>query len=153
MSTNISDLPGPINDEDEYENENEYENNDNETMIEQVEQVEQVVDKKENFENYKLNNIQNISGKIMKKKNLKKKEMFTDLNTNFITNEFNQNNALILVIIYLSTLPLSNEYTYKLLKALSMNYFSSSTTINIIKCILLLLVYLIVKIFILPALE
>ena len=68
----------------------------------------------------------NVSG-VVKKKSKKIKEHFT---TDMITNEFNQNNLLVFIVIYLATIPLTDEYTRKLLSMLNI-YVNTSSSIFI----------------------
>ena len=61
-----------------------------------------------------------------------------------IKNEFNSNNLLILIILYISTMPESNEIIRKILSSFS-NSAYSHMVVTILKCILLLLILILVR--------
>jgi hypothetical protein len=135
MSTDIDDLPGPS---EEYEQELPYE------------QPEEVFVPLENYKNVSPN----ISVAVKKRHSGHTghightgtvhgpvQENFT---TDIITNQFNQNNLLVLAVIYLATLPITSEYTRKFLSLVSLAN-SSSTVVTFIKCVILLLLYIIIR--------
>jgi len=142
MSTNISDLPGPQVD---FESEME-----KETRLPQIEQFEQLEEFNYNIKNdsddIKLINEQPNAIKMDIKKVQKEQSPQTGF-FDTLYNQFNEENLLILIILYLATIPLSNEYTQKLISPLHIN---NPFIITVIKCVLLLLIFIIIKLYILP---
>lgn len=131
MSTNISDLPGP-SDETDYEQEQEpqYRQEPEPQYREQYREHRQEPERyrepyresksvRENFETIGLFDI--------------------------LRKEINEENLLIFIIIFLSTSKYTDDYTRQLLSMLSFNVNTSSLTITLIKCALLLLIYVLVK--------
>ena len=70
----------------------------------------------------------------------KKSESILDV----IKSEFNINNLLILVALYIACIPESNEFIRKTLSTFSNNAYSH-LVVTIIKCIVLLLIIILVK--------
>jgi hypothetical protein len=158
MSTNISDLPGPQpEDSPEYDyNLSEMEQADiDQTEMEEIEKMirSDEIENKEQFmnnfnggnTNKSINELEqpsNIRMDIRKANNLKKKD-------DDIYSQFNEENLLILIILYISSIPISNEYTRNLFSMISFNV-NNNLIITITKCVLLLLIFIIVKLYILP---
>jgi hypothetical protein len=139
MSTFISDLPG-AQDELNY-NETNYIDEQEQLQQQQPQQPQQfeqeevqedVVAHKEKFE-------QNENIKVTYKKKKGNSSYFE-----LIKNEFNEENLLILVLIFIATLSQSNEYIRKGLFTFGSSGFSH-TSITLIKCLLLLLVFIAFK--------
>lgn len=128
MSTEISDLPGPIP-EDMEETEDEWINGHNQ-------QTEQEL------------SYDNVLSHDIKKKYTQ--ENFTETRNNFefsqnFTKEFTKENLLILIIVYIATLPQADEYTRKFLVMLPFNLIRSPIMTTIIKCLLLVSIFIIIK--------
>jgi len=148
MSTNIDDLPGPSSYSDSPGQERE---RDIQTI--QVDRLNEIANF--NHDGHGQGNLKHpgmLDGTYLNTNNIshkiKKKEIPIESEFN-ITDEFNITNILLLGIIYVSTLPISDEYTRKLLKLLPFDLvYSNSVTINIIKCILLLILFIIIQKFI-----
>lgn len=143
MSTDISDLPGPTYEEEEVEQEVEYERGNHgygsPNFTQQAKVNSHGIPQVEKYDN--------VSATI-KKKHRKVQEHFS---TDLITQEFNTSNLLVLAVIYLATLPQADEYTRKFLAMLPFNLLSSgSTIINIVKCVLLVVLYIVFRDYILP---
>ena len=150
MSTNISDLPGP-----QPEDSPEY--NDNISDMQQIQQMQQInsqesfkddlkEDTNESDSNIIYEQPSKIKMDIRKVNSLKAKDNST---LGVLYNELNEENLLILIILYISSTSLSNEYTQKLLSMISFNV-NNNLIITITKCVLLLLLFIIVKLYILP---
>lgn len=150
MSTNISDLPGPseedyeVNEEIYYDhpepqNHNNNHNNkyDNEIRTSYNPREEDLYQHQE--ENVKMNIKKNI-----------KEDFDTPSLFDVFKREISEENVLIFIILFLSTSHYADDYTRKLLSFLSFNVNTSNLTITLIKCALLLLIYIIVKNYILP---
>ena len=142
MSTNISDLPGSSPEEsyDEVSHEQveqyHYKNAINEHEINGYDKSEPV---------YQTSN---ISSHI--KKNTR--EDFTVENVeddksvfNIFTKEFTKENLLMLIIIYIATLPQADEYTRKFLVMLPFNLIRSPIIVTVSKCLLLVIFLIIIK--------
>lgn len=146
MSTNIDDLPGPTPEENAYDNENEYDYEDNNYGEE--EDYEEFMDNQEEKPLPKevyYEQPQKIKMNIRKRKEAKEDEDLFET----IKKEVNEENLLIAVFLYLATTNIVDEYTKKLVNMTSF-HISSSFTLNIIKCVLLLIVFILVKNFVLP---
>lgn len=144
MSTDIDDLPGPIPDEEQYEQYEQYEQSD-----QQHEQSNQQYDQsyeKRHDQVYEQRQ-SNISSNIQKK--LESVETFQQ-DENIFSKEFTMEYLLILIVIFLSTMPVSDEYTRKFVVMLPFNLIRSSMMVNVVKCLLLLIIFIIVKNYILP---
>jgi hypothetical protein len=126
MSTLISDLPGPqeeyAEEYDEYTNENEPQN----------EYTNEVVSP-ETFENEN-----EFKGKIIKKKTI-------DFD---FKDELNMENVLLLCILFIATMPQLNETIRKVLGMFVGSGYSHGF-VTIIKCILLVILFILVKKFVL----
>lgn len=127
MSTNISDLPDPEEIEEEiYEDRH----RDQESIQRPIQHI--------NYQNHEKPIKMNI------KKSSESRSVFDS-----IRNEVTEENFLIFVIIFLAT----SHYTdTKILSLLSFNNIlnTSSSTITLMKCVLLLLLFIIVKNYLLP---
>jgi hypothetical protein len=144
MSTNISDLPGS-GPEDLYD----------EVSHEQVEQYhyknamdERNVDINGYDKSEPVYQTSNISSRIKKTTH----EDFTVENEvddksvfNIFTKEFTKENLLMLIIIYIATLPQADEYTRKFLVMLPFNLIRSPIVVTVIKCLLLVIFLIIIK--------
>lgn len=140
MSTNIADLPGPKPEEFEDE-EYEYE----EEMMEEEELQPQQQLPREVY--YEQPSSIKMDIKKVKRKVQEEESMF-----DMIKREVNEENLLILVILYIASTSLLDEYAKKVLSFVSMNN-SSSMIVNIVKCVMLLLVFIIAKNYLLPYLK
>ena len=132
MSTFISDLPGS-------QEEIMHPEQEQEQFQEQVEQPYQ-----EEYQNTNQAIPEQISPTNIKVA-FKKKDAPVSWYDSF-KKEFNEENALLLVLLYVATLSQSNEY---IRKGLLLSSFGGSghshMSITLLKCVLLLLAYLIVK--------
>jgi hypothetical protein len=156
MSTYISDLPGPQ--EEEYapvENVEVYHEDDHEHVTEHEREhephkkntlkheKESDVFLKEHLENY--DNTQDSPIKV----NIKKKDTNTQASSpslyESIKREFNEQNILIFILLFIATLPQSNEIIRKGLMSFANTSGYSHMSITLIKCALLLLVFILVK--------
>jgi hypothetical protein len=89
----------------------------------------------------------------IKKVNKNQKEEFGEQGIfDMLRREINEENLLVLIILFIATTPYTDEYTKKFLSLFSFNT-NSSFTFNIIKCLLLLLIFILVKIYILPQIK
>lgn len=144
MSTNIADLPGPKpeeNDEEEYIQEYEYENNSNEYEQEDFEPRMENELPKEMF--YEQPSAIKMNIKKAHKEKQEDESMFE-----MLKREVNEENLLILIILYVASTSLVDEYAKKVLTLVSFN--TSSFAVNIVKCVLLLIAFIIAKNYILP---
>lgn len=153
MSTNIADLPGPAPEEYEQEMREEFE--DAREQREQREQRVQEQDIKPPPQQQRPiakealyeqpSRIKMDVKKIHKKQQEKVEEqsMFS-----LIKSEVSEENLLILVVLYIASTSLIDEYVRKLLSLASFN--PSSFAVNILKCVILLLVFILAKHFLLP---
>ena len=66
-----------------------------------------------------------------------------------IKSEVSEENLLILIVLYIASTSLIDEYVKKLLNLISFNT-SSSLFVNILKCVILLLVFVLAKYLLLP---
>jgi hypothetical protein len=140
MSTNIADLPGPK--PEEFEDEGyEYEE---EVMEEEEEYPQQQLPKEVYYEQ--------PSSIKMDIKKVKRKIQEDESMFSLIQKEVNEENLLILVILYIASTSLVDDYAKKVLSLMSMNN-SSSMIINIVKCVILLLAFILVKNYLLPYLK
>jgi hypothetical protein len=62
----------------------------------------------------------------------------------------NEENALVFILLFFSTMRTSDEYTRKLLSSLPLNIGYNFISLGLLKSILLLLAFLIIKYYILP---
>jgi hypothetical protein len=123
MSSMIEDLPGP---QPEIEVPEEYhsQQNNNENYNENYNEPDSRI---ENFD-------ENIKLQIRKKNGI-----FDN-----IQKEFNKENLLIFIILYLATLPESNEIIRKILSSLTTNAYSH-TIVTLLKCALLIVLLIVIK--------
>ena len=138
MSTNLNDLPGPsekINEVDEMEMFEDEDHQDHQDHR-QIQNHQSNYHNEEYFESVPL----------------KKKESSPVDILDIISNEtkyHGKENLLLLVILFISTLRYSDEYTRKIMTLLSFSV-TNLTTISVIKALLLLILFIICKHYILP---
>lgn len=161
MSTNIADLPGPT--EEEYDNNTYEENYENtsiqERNVENENENENEDEPKYNYEKPKFiekNELYEQPTKI--KMDIKKLNQINNNNNNnntqekgifdIVTGEVTEENLLILIILYIASSSLLDEYVKHILTMISFNI--SNFNMNIAKAIGLLLLFIIFKIFLLP---
>lgn len=140
MSTNISDLPGP-------------------EEIEEIEDVEEEVYEQRYRDTEPIQH-RNYQHQYVSERDLYEQEQPIKMNIrksvespsifNIVRNEVTEENLLIFVIIFLATSHYTNDYTRKILSLLSFNIHTSNLTITFTKCALLLLLFIVVKNYILP---
>lgn len=143
MSTNLNDLPGPsekinIDDIEMYEDED-YQDNQGQGHQGQGQQQNQ---KQSNYRNEEY--FDNVP--------LKKNESSPIGILDIISNEtkyHGKENLLLLVILFISTLRYSDEYTRKIMTLLSFSV-TNVTMISVIKALLLLILFIICKYYLLP---
>lgn len=126
MSTNLVDLPGPpeeIQDIPEYTENNSQHN--------------------ENYEHY-----EHYEDSPITKTHLSSSNNILDIITNETTINY-KDNLLLLLILFISTLRYSDEYTRKIMSVLNFS-ITNLTFISLIKSLLLLLLYILCKNYILP---
>lgn len=141
MSTNIADLPGPK--PEEFEDE-EYEYEEEDVMDEQEDIPQQQLQREVFYEQPS-----SIKMDIRKaKRKVHEDESMFDM----IRKEVNEENLLILAILYIASTSLVDDYARKVLSFMSLSN-SSSMVVNIVKCVLLLLVFILVKNYLLPYLK
>lgn len=140
-STNIDDLPGP---EETQSYENNYVDNRTNEMANMNNNVN--VNLNRNLDVPRLVS-PNVTGNIHKK--LKEKSNNDDSYYNMIMSNVTKENILLLVVLYIACLRQSDEYTRKFLLNVPFNLANNSMASTIIKCIILLIIYLIVKQYIL----
>lgn len=148
MSTNIEDLPGPSPDEtehEEYQQEHQYEEyeddiqNDNQT---QYYQENPRLQKERLYE-------QPSKIKMDIKKVQKRKDTLEDASMfDVLKREVSEENLLVLIVLYIASTSLVDEYAKKALNMISFN--TSSFAVNVVKCIILLLVFILAKNYLLP---
>ena len=151
MSTNIADLPGPVpedieeipeeihyqdyQDDNHHDDHNEYIRENNSRPPAKEIYYEQPTSMK------------------MDIKKLNKKEHFEEQGTfDILRKEINEENLLILVVLFIATSPYADVYTKKLLELFSFNT-TSSFTFNIIKCVALLIIFIVIKLYVLPSIK
>lgn len=141
MSTNIADLPGPK--PEEFEDED-YEYEEEDVMDEQEDIPQQQLQREVFYEQPS-----SIKMDIRKaKRKVQEDESMFDM----IRKEVNEENLLILAILYIASTSLVDDYARKVLSFMSLSN-SSSMVVNIVKCVLLLLVFILVKNYLLPYLK
>jgi hypothetical protein len=145
MSTNIADLPGPVSEE--------IEDNVSQKSFEDVqERIEPQVQRRhipkeklyEQPSRIKMD-IKKVNKAKYKAKDKTEERGLFDI----IKNEVNEKNLLILMVLYIASTPLIDNYVKKILNLISFNT-SSSLVVNILKCVILLLVFILAKHFLLP---
>lgn len=155
MSTNIADLPGPTPEE--------YEDNISEESFDDVpdkqsEQQPIFTQQQQQQQSPQLMNMQKEQVlyeqpsriKMDVKKVNKKQQNLSEETSMFdiIRSEVSEENLLILIILYIASTSLIDEYAKKVLTMISFNV--SSLSLNIVKAIGLLLLFIIAKHFLLP---
>lgn len=139
MSTNISDLPGPSDDVYETPAQINYEQH-------QRQQNEQYNQKRYNEEDlYDNSNEINMNIKKNMRENFDIPGIF-----DILRKEVTEENMLIFVMLFLATTHNADDYTRRILSMLSFDVNTSNVTITLIKCASLLLIYIIVKNYVLP---
>ena len=138
MSTNIADLPGPLPDETEdiyTDEEQQYQE------LEEYENTDYVNNEKKEILYEQPSSI---------KMDIKKTQKYIDEQNilKIIKSEVNEENLLILIVLYVATTNMVNQYAKKLLSIIS--FESSINTINIVKCLILLIGFIVIKRYILP---
>lgn len=141
MSTDIEDLPGP-DEQESYERPtfvddrtNQMTNMNNNVNVNLNRHVEGTLPRVMNG---------NVTASIHKKPKEKfetPSDSYYDLVMSYITKE----NMLLLAILYIACLRQSDEYTRKFLLNVPFNLANNSMASTIIKCIILLIIYLMVK--------
>ena len=134
MSSMIEDLPGP---QDNLEVSQQNEMSEIEMQQIEMQQRQQMEQRREMEEMQRIENFEEKSTPI--KLEIKKKS-----ETGTIKSEFNVNNLVILVALYLACIPESNEIIRKVLSTFSNNAYSHFM-VTIFKCIVLLLIIIITK--------
>jgi hypothetical protein len=140
MSTNIADLPGPAPEdiEDNISQES------FEDVRERIEpQTQRQIPKEKLYE--QPSRIKMDIKKINKETNKNEELGVFDI----IKSEVSEENLLILIVLYIASTSLIDEYVKKLLNLISFNT-SSSLFVNILKCVILLLVFVLAKYLLLP---
>lgn len=132
MSTNIDDLPGP-RDEIDMVNMEDVDN------LEDIEEFEQTIPTSVPNLTYTPSPI-NMD---IKKVNSKDEGIF-----DIIKSEVNETNLLIVVLFFIASISLFDEYIKKLLASVSFN--TNTLTLAIVKSILLLLIFILTKYWLLP---
>jgi hypothetical protein len=152
MSTRIEDLPGPIP-EDVLEDLSDIQNNIRQETEQQVKhntiQNKHISDVKE-YEMYKdVPNESNIKMNVRKRVKFEDKKQTQDENLgifSFLKSQINEENALLLIFLILAS---RNEMdNYIKLYTKSSDFFT-----NIIRCVLILLIYILFKHFLLPKIK
>lgn len=129
MSTNIADLPGPT--PEEYEQQYEPQHEEPQHNYQEEEQpIRMNIKKVGEMENFDSPSFIGI-----------------------LTKEVTEENLLILAILILATTKQADEYTRRLLSMFSFSMYTSNFTMSVIKCILLLLLFIIFKNYVLPHLK
>lgn len=147
MSTNIADLPGPAPEEYEQEMREEFEDTreqrEQELDIKPPLQQQRPIAKEALYE--QPSRIKMDVKKIQKKhqEQVEEQSMFS-----LIKSEVSEENLLILIVLYIASTSLIDEYVRKLLSLASFN--PSSFAINVLKCVILILVFILAKHFLLP---
>lgn len=154
MSTNIADLPGPVPEDqpihEDFEEEPQSRQQQQQQRPPQIQQpqsqtqvpIQKPVKKEALYE--QPNRI-----KMDVKKVNKSSSKTTELGMfDLIRKEVSEENLLILVILYIASTSLIDEYVKKLLTLASFN--TSSFAVTLLKCIILLLLFILAKHFLLP---
>jgi hypothetical protein len=138
MSTNIADLPGPVQED--------MEDNVSQESFEDVrERIEPQVQRRQIPQEKLYEQPSRIKMDIKKVNKQKNKNEERDI-FGIIKSEVNEENLLILIILYVASTSLIDDYVRKLLSLMSFN----TSSIFIFKSIILLLVFVIAKHFLLP---
>ena len=151
MSTNIADLPGP-GPEDIEESPEEIHYQDYQDDNHHDDHNEYIRENNSRPPAKEIYYEQPTSIKMDIKK-LNKKEHFEEQGTfDILRKEINEENLLILVVLFIATSPYADVYTKKLLELFSFNT-TSSFTFNIIKCVALLIIFIVIKLYVLPSIK
>jgi len=143
-STNIDDLPGPEEQPGNYEQQfddrtSQIANMNNNVNVNLNRNVEGTLPRVMNSGGITANIHKKKERSIDNSKNIN--DSYYDIAVSYITKE----NILLLAILYLTCLRQSDEYTRRLLINLPFNLAHNVFASNIIKCLILLIIYLIVK--------
>lgn len=139
MSSMIEDLPGPQEEEMSQEFHSQTQNHHKQQHKQQNHQQHIQPQMDENIENATTEMFTQPITSTIKKKTASSDSIITQ-----IKSEFNTYNILLVVILYISCIPESND----LIRRLLLNFTSvgySHTIITIIKCILLVILFIIIK--------
>lgn len=149
MSTKIDDLPGPLPDDVKNDihllqgemkiNVPSNENNNKQNVID--------ITNQQKLQNLQVDNNTNITLDIKKKPNTQEQQKDEGILT-ILKNEINEDNLLLCVIIFMGTYQPLTQYVQKL--PIIGNYASGNIMTGLIKTLLLILIYIIAKIYILP---
>jgi hypothetical protein len=143
MSSMIEDLPGPqdnlkLHDSQQIEMQ-QMEMQEMERQQMEMQEMERQQIERQQMQRHRVENFEEPKSQIklqIKKKNISESSIFDT-----IKYEFNLNNLIILIALYLACIPESNEIIRKLLNGNSYSHFS----VTIIKCIVLLLIIVLIK--------
>lgn len=141
MSTNIADLPGPAP-EDMEDN----------VSYESFEDVQERIEPQFQRRQIPNENLYEQPSRInMDIKKINKEKSKTEERNIFdiIKSEVNEENLLVLIILYIASTSLIDDYVKKLSTLMSFNT-TSSLVVNILKCVILLLVFILAKHLLLP---
>lgn len=148
MSTSIDELPGPLPEEYLLEEEEEEENiNDNDNGRTQNFNIHGYPDENQQrkIEKYEDNNNKKSNINIEIKRKSKQLSYFQ-----IISKELNEENLLIFGILLLACLPQVTEYIVHFIMITPLkDFFKSSISVSLFKCFLLLVLFLIIKNYIL----
>lgn len=136
MSTFISDLPGPQEEYPDYEDQENCEQLEHREQIEHPEHIEHR-ERREHIDHDYEENFANEDTYIIKKKG-----------SYDLKNELNLENLLLFCLLFIATLPQLNEMIRKVL-GLFLGSGYSHGFVTVIKCILLVILFIIVKKFVL----
>lgn len=142
MSTSIDELPGPLPDMQNYyeEEEEDQEQYNQQQYSQQQQQYNQhgIEINQRGIENYEEPNI---------KVDIKKKTKQTKMSFfQIINKELNEENLLILAILFIACLPQVTEYTVHFIMMTPLkDFLKSNISVSLFKCVLLLVLFLIIK--------
>jgi hypothetical protein len=149
MSTNIADLPGPAPEDNEDNISQEaFEDVQERRRMEQPplrpqQHQQQPIQKEVLYE--QPSKIKMDIKKINKTKSQVKESSMFDI----IKKEVNEENLLILIVLYIASTSLIDEYARKLLSLMSFNTFNSFT-VHVVKALGLFILFIMAKYFLLP---
>lgn len=145
MSTSISDLPGPAPEM--------------KTIKQsscQMQTPKKVIEKMEDIDEESIEEddifIEDIENFAVNKKNKKVKETFDGMDTNKFLAEFkshlNEETIVVYILLFIATLAQSDIYTRKLLGIFRLSNMSF-LSVSIIKCLLLIVIFILIKMYLL----
>ena len=138
MSTNIADLPGPAPEDMD-------DNMSQESFEDVQERIEPQVQRRQIPQEKLYEQPSRIRMNVKKIKKDTSEEGIFDI----IKKEVSEENLLVLIVLYIASTSLIDDYVRKLLNIMSFNA-SSSLIFNVLKCVILLLVFILAKHFLLP---